>query len=175
MWIFFGTVRHFSVFLIFEFFLIFCNRRPPSQNVQDFSKKMFWAFWALDIAPTLDVLVLFLIFQKGPLHLFIFCNKRDVRKIPKGPPFTFFGTMRLTGDFKKSSKENSVNFLSICFSFFRHSATSFRQKTSAKVPPSFFLEFCGRMDLEKYQKVLLSFFFGIVRLFSTEGSAFHFV
>ena len=28
------------------------------KNFKFFYKKMFWAFWALDMAPTLDVLVL---------------------------------------------------------------------------------------------------------------------
>ena len=37
----------------------------------------------------------------------IFCNRMDVQKIPKRPPFTFFGTMRLTGNFKKIPKKNS--------------------------------------------------------------------
>ena len=50
--------------------------------------------------------------SKGyPFNFFIFCNRIDVQKVPKGPPFTFFGTMRLTGDSKKS--EN----------FFPHSGT----------------------------------------------------
>ena len=48
-----------------------------------------------------------------PINL-IFCNRMDVQKIPKRPPFTFFGTMRLTGNFKKISKK--IGFFSI-FSF----------------------------------------------------------
>ena len=34
-----------------------------------FQKKMFCAFWALDIAPTLDVPVLFLLILPKPLYL----------------------------------------------------------------------------------------------------------
>ena len=40
---------------------------------------------------------------KGLSFIFLkFCNRMDVQKIPKGPPFTFFGTMRPIGDFKKT-------------------------------------------------------------------------
>ena len=38
----------------------------------------------------------------------------DVQKLPKGPLFTFFGTMGLTGDFKKIRKNRN---------FFPHSGT----------------------------------------------------
>ena len=47
----------------------------------------------------------------------IFCNRMDVQKIPRGPPFTFFGTVRPTGDFKKIRKKSGF-FFSI-FSFLR--------------------------------------------------------
>ena len=54
----------------------------------------------------------FLIFRKifiapkgPPINFLIFCTRMDVQKIPKGLPFTFFGTMRLTGDFKKNSEK----------------------------------------------------------------------
>ena len=40
-----------------------------------------------------------------PFSFFVFCIDMDVQKILKGPPFTFFGTMRLTGDFKKIRKK----------------------------------------------------------------------
>ena len=43
----FGTVRHFPKEKLFRKFQVF------------FQKKVFCAFWALDIAPTLDVPVLF--------------------------------------------------------------------------------------------------------------------
>ena len=87
LWIFFGTMRlFFENFLMSpkgppSRFLIFCNgmyvnksRRSPfyifrhyatfferknfSKISRFFSKKLFCAFWALDMAPTLDVLVL---------------------------------------------------------------------------------------------------------------------
>ena len=68
--------------------------------------------------------------------------------------------MRLTGDFKQIRKLNLVKlFLSCFYSIFRHSATSFRQKNSQKFRLNFFLEFCGRLDVEKYQKVPLQLFF----------------
>ena len=46
----------------------------------------------------------------------------DIQKLPKGPPFTFFGTMRLTGDQKilrKKLKKNRDFF----FNFFPHAGT----------------------------------------------------
>ena len=49
-------------------------------------------------------------FSCSSSQFLIFCNKMDVQKIPKRPPFTFFGTMRLTGNFKKISKKNSDFF-----------------------------------------------------------------
>ena len=58
--------------------------------------------------------------SKGsPINFLILCNRMDVQKIPKGPPFTFFGTMRLTGDFKKNFERKSVKFFSSIFSFLR--------------------------------------------------------
>ena len=43
---------------------------------------------------------------KGPPFIFfLFCKRMDVQKLPK-TPFTFFGTMRLTGE-----QKNSKNFL----------------------------------------------------------------
>ena len=47
----------------------------------------------------------------------IFCNRMDVQKIPKPPPFTFFVTMRLTGNFKKIRKKIRIFFS--YFSFLR--------------------------------------------------------
>ena len=66
------------------------------------------------------------------------------------------------------------------FQFFRHTVTFFRQKNfSPRGPPFNVLEFCKRMDAEKYQRVPLFSFFGIVRLFLgdnffTKGSPFNF-
>ena len=57
----FSALRFFKNFfsskgsLQFFWYLIFCNR----MYVRFFSKIMFCVFWALEIAPTLDVLVLF--------------------------------------------------------------------------------------------------------------------
>ena len=49
---------------------------------------------------------IFFIAPKGLLiKVLIFCNKIDVQKIPKGPPFTFFGTKDLpqtSKNFRKS-------------------------------------------------------------------------
>ena len=74
--------------------------------------------------------------------------------------------MRLTGDFKKNFEEKfGKTFSQYCFHYFDIVRLLLDKKISAKVPPSFFLEFCGRMDIEKYQNVPLSVFFGIVRLF----------
>ena len=94
-----------------------------------------------------------------PSIFLIFCNRMDAQKIPKGPPLTFFGTVRRTGDFTKTSKRNSVNFFLHFFSLFRHSATSFRQKILRKGSAFVFLEFYDRMDVEKYRKVPISIFF----------------
>ena len=42
---------------------------------------------------------------EAPLRLcVIYCKRMDVQKLPKGP-FTFFGTMRFTGDHKKFRKK----------------------------------------------------------------------
>ena len=40
----------------------------------------------------------------SPFNFFLFSKRMDVQKIVKAPLFTFFGTMRLTGDFKKVSE-----------------------------------------------------------------------
>ena len=58
----------------------------------------------------------FFIAPKGPP--INFCNRMDDQKIPNCPPFTFFGTMRLTGDLKKFRKKFGKFFSSI-FSFLR--------------------------------------------------------
>ena len=58
------------------------------------------------------------IFYCSSHQFLIFCNRIDVQKIPKRPPFTFFGTMRLTGTFKKVSKKIR-NFFSQFLVFLR--------------------------------------------------------
>ena len=55
--------------------------------------------------------------SKGPPSFFLFCKRMDVQKLPKGPSFTFFGTMRHTGDQKKIKK------VRIFFQFFPHAGT----------------------------------------------------
>ena len=49
----------------------------------------------------------------------IFCNRMDVQKIPSIAPFTFFGTMRLTGNFKKIFERKVRKFFFSIFSFLR--------------------------------------------------------
>ena len=46
--------------------------------------------------------------QRVPLHFFSILQKNVCSKTPKGPPFTFFGTMRLTGD-QKNFEKNQKN------------------------------------------------------------------
>ena len=52
---------------------------------------------------------------KGPPSIFkILCNRMDVKKTQRVNLFTFFGTKRLTRDFKKIEKKNTFrekNFL----------------------------------------------------------------
>ena len=84
----------------------------------------------------------------------------DVQKTPKGPLFYHFRHYAIYRRLQKNFEKKSVKFfLNIFFSLFRHSVTSFRQKNFLKAPPSLFLEFCGKIDVEKYQKVPLSVFF----------------
>ena len=85
-------------FDFFDFFSALCDiflKNFFFENFKFFSKKMFCAFWALDIAPTLDVLVLFnrcfmldvvilgiFIDSEIKVHLFSFvimrCNKKSL-------------------------------------------------------------------------------------------------
>ena len=51
------------------------------------------------------------------------------------------------------------------FSFFRHCETFFRKKNFPKGSPFNFFGFCDRLGIEKSQRVPLSIFFGVVRLF----------
>ena len=76
--------------------------------------------------------IFFLLLQMVPHQFLIFCNIIDVQKIPKGPPFTFFGTMRLTGNFKKDFEKNSEIFSSI-FSFLRAFVVSSCRKSGFRV------------------------------------------
>ena len=54
---------------------------------------------------------------KGPPSFFPILQKNGCSKTPKGPPFTFFGTTRLTGDKKKFKK------IRIFVQFFPHAGT----------------------------------------------------
>ena len=61
----------------------------------------------------------FLNVSKGsPFILFL---RDGCSKTPKGLPFTFFGTMRLTGDQKNSTK--NFKKIGISFQFFPHAGT----------------------------------------------------
>ena len=68
--------------------------------------------------------------QRAPLLFLPILQKNRCSKTPKGHPFTFFGTMRLTGDRKrfqkhfgkKNSKKNSKKNR-IFFQFFLHTDT----------------------------------------------------
>ena len=55
--------------------------------------------------------------QRVPPDFFPILQKNVCSKTPKGPPFTFFGTLRLTGD-QKNSKE-----FGFFFQFFPHAGT----------------------------------------------------
>ena len=53
----------------------------------------------------------FLNVSKGSLfHFFPILQNNGCSKTPKGPPFTFFGTMRITGDQKKIREKISKKF-----------------------------------------------------------------
>ena len=56
---------------------------------------------------------------KGPPLFFSILQKKGCSKTLKGPPFTFFGTLRLTGDQKKIRKKIQKIF----FKFFPHADT----------------------------------------------------
>ena len=78
-------------------------------------------------------LIFFRIFYYCSPHQFlIICNRMDVQKIPKDPPFTFFGTMRLTGNFKKTRKK-SGNFFSQFLVFLRAFVVSSCRKSGFRV------------------------------------------
>ena len=63
------------------------------------------------------------------------------------------------------SESGCDSLSNIYFIFFRHCETFFRKKISPKGPPTFFLMFCDRMDVENPKGSPLSVFFGIVRFF----------
>ena len=50
-----------SPFYIFRHYATSFERKIFFENFNFFPKKVFYAFWALDMAPTLDVLVLFIV------------------------------------------------------------------------------------------------------------------
>ena len=58
---------------------------------------------------------------KGPLHFLSILQKNGCSKILKGPPFTFFGTVLLTGDQKHFEKK--IAKIRIFFNFFPHAGT----------------------------------------------------
>ena len=69
---------------------------------------------------------------KGPPSFFSILQKNVCSKTPKGLPFTFFGTMRLTADqkkfekiWKKNREKNSkkIQKIRIFFQFFPHAGT----------------------------------------------------
>ena len=57
---------------------------------------------------------------KGPPSFFSILQKNGCSKTSKGPPFTFFGTMRLTGDQKTFEKK--IQKIDFFFNFF-HAGT----------------------------------------------------
>ena len=71
-------------------------RHFPKEKI-NFQKK-FCAFWALDIAPNLDVpfcLIYFTnFFNVSFLYFFSYLQQTGVSKSPKGPPFTILKTLR---------------------------------------------------------------------------------
>ena len=74
--------------------------------------KIFWAgfFW---LGETF-FRKFFKCLQRAPLHFFPILQMNGCSKTPKGSPFTFFGTMRLTGDQKNFERK---------FQFFPHAGT----------------------------------------------------
>ena len=83
----------------------------------------------------------------------IFCNRMDVQKIPKRSPFTFFGTMRLTGNFKKIEKNSAILFFSI-FSFLRAFVVSSCRESGFRF--RVFLSLRYRADLGRSRLVIFS-------------------
>ena len=69
----------------------------------------------------------------SPIIFLVFCNRRMFKKSQRVPPFTFFGTMRLTGDFKKNSKENSEKIFPQFLVFLRAFVVSSCRKSGSRV------------------------------------------
>ena len=75
------------------------SKENKFQKFQIFLQKMFCAFWAWDMAPTLDVLVL-LFFRLQSSHWSVHfletilkpleAKSRQGKLSPKGPPFIFY-------------------------------------------------------------------------------------
>ena len=63
-----------SPFYIFRHYATFSERNFFFENFEFFSKKMFCAFWALDIAPTWDVPVLFFEIINYIVYSWIYCS-----------------------------------------------------------------------------------------------------
>ena len=141
----FGTMRLFKILFFFKnfldsfiffqkflmspksppfIFLIFCKRTnvKKSQRVPFFrvfgtmrlqNSKFFQKFFRLPYF----FQKLFNVPKASSFQFFDILQQNECYKMLKGPFFTFFGTMRLSGNFKKIRK-NSENFFSI-FSFKR--------------------------------------------------------
>ena len=114
---------------------------------------------------------------KGPHFIFLyFARDWTFKKSQRVPPFTFFGTMRLNDDFKKVSKNNSVNLFPIFFHFDIVLLLLDKKirKCSAFI---FFWNFAAEWTLKNTKRSPFQFFFGIVRyffIFFTKGSPFNF-
>ena len=74
-------------------------------------------------------------FSAPPINFsFDILQQNGCSKNPKGsPPFTFFGTMRLTGDFKKKFEKKLGKFFSSIFSFLRTFVVSSCRKSDFRV------------------------------------------
>ena len=114
-----------------------------------------------------------------PFNLFDILQQNGRSENPKASRFYIFWHyathQRLQ---KKFERKFGKTFFSICFRYFDIVRLLLVKKITAKVPPSFFLEYCGRMDVEKYQKVPLSVLSQICEtffnFFSPKGSPFKF-
>ena len=137
-------------------FLIFCNVRfvnksrrvPPFtffgtmrlllkekfffKNFNFFPKKVFYAFWALDMAPTLDVLVLFLFFFRLQsshwsvhfLQSWILSRAPEAKSAQgklysKGSPLSFFYFFKKTYKTGRAQRVPPLDFFRHCATFFR--------------------------------------------------------
>ena len=80
-----------------------------------------------------DFLKFFGLHQRVPLHFFRYFATQWMSKNPKGPPFTFFGTVTL---FKN-------HFSKIFWEIFQ---------SHQRVPPSIFFIFCNQLEFHKARK-----------------------